>query len=144
VDDTTEEPWFWSGEDPRTEDEAAFITALRRRADGWERYGLRRDRTQVWMHESPHGGLWLLAHIDLVKDGHIVKTLRLDFDEYGTRGGHSPASLNWDADVPAVEAGVDLRPPEGISVPRSAGSVEELARRAADWFEWHLRRNAEA
>jgi hypothetical protein len=144
VDDTAEEPWFWSGDDPRTGDEAAFVAALRRRADGWERYGLTRADTQVRMQESRDGRSWLLVHIDLDKEGRPVKTMRLDFDEYGIRGGRSPASLNWDVDVPAVEAGVDLRPPEGISVPRSASPVEELAGRAADWFEWHLRRNAEA
>jgi len=60
--------------------------------------------------------------------------LRLDFDERGIRGGWSPASLNWDDGVRAEEARIDVSGPDGVRYLADGASVEDLARRAAEWF----------
>jgi hypothetical protein len=67
----------------------------------------------------------------------IIKTLRLDFDSAGIRGGWSTDNMDWDGDLRAEAAGVDMRPPQGISVMAEGTTPAELARVAAEWFERH-------
>jgi hypothetical protein len=64
----------------------------------------------------------------------VENTLRLDFDDRGIRGGWSPSCLNWDDGVRAEEALTDLAGPDGLDFPAAGASVQELARRAAEWF----------
>jgi hypothetical protein len=45
--------------------------------------------------------------------------------------------MDWDGDLRAEVAGVDTRPPEGISVMAEGSTPAELARAAAEWFERH-------
>jgi hypothetical protein len=67
----------------------------------------------------------------------LVKTLRLDFDSAGIRGGWSTGNMEWDASLRAEVAGVDTRPPDGISVTAEGNTPAGLARVAAEWFERH-------
>ncbi|RSN60572.1 hypothetical protein DMH01_14825 [Amycolatopsis sp. WAC 04182] len=87
-----------------------------------------------WLHADGDGTPWLLVSLDVVEDNAVLATLRLDFDERGIRGGWSPACLNWDDGVRAEEALIELSGPDGVIHPADGASVEDLARRAAEWF----------
>ena len=128
------ESWFWMAGSPRSEWEAEVAAGLSAEASGWVAHDLRPEHIQLWQHLFVDGRPWLLAHADLVVDGAISRTLRVDLDEQGFRGGWSPATLNWDADVPAREAGVDLSPPWGIDSPLGERSAAELGRSAGRWM----------
>jgi hypothetical protein len=67
----------------------------------------------------------------------LVKTLRLDFDSRGVRGGWSTDNMDWDANIRAEAAGVDMNPPGGISIAASGGTPDEMVRAAAAWFQRH-------
>ncbi|MFN8550554.1 MAG: hypothetical protein U0103_03615 [Candidatus Obscuribacterales bacterium] len=71
--------------------------------------------------------------------GQVLKTLRLDFDGVSIKGGWSPSNLNWDAEVPATDAGVDLSEPDGID--KTGENPNELACQAARWFLHHYESN---
>jgi hypothetical protein len=107
--------------EPRTEHEAIFIRDL----------AATNAELQWYDHVAPDGSPWLIVSYDFVVDHSILDTLRLDYDGEAIRGGWSPACLNWDDGVPAVEAGIDLSPPDGIE---RYGPPAELAAVAADWF----------
>jgi hypothetical protein len=96
------------------------------------------------------GAHWMVAYLTCVTGPHpgisgpypegqyrIIKTLRLDFDSAGIRGGWSTDNMDWDGDLRAEVAGVDTRPPEGISMPAAGNTPAELACAAAKWFERH-------
>ena len=67
----------------------------------------------------------------------LVKTLRLDFDSGGIRGGWSTDNMDWDANIRAEAAGVDMSSPDGISIMASDSTPDEIARAAAAWFQRH-------
>jgi hypothetical protein len=104
-----------------TDEETEFLTAL---LSG-------RSWLDVWRHEDADGTPWVIISLDLLKEGTIVETHRLDFDGSEIAGGRSPASLNWDSGVRADEAGVDTSS-NGI---RATGSLSTLAELAGDWFD---------
>lgn len=91
----------------------------------------------VWPHVDQDGSAWLCVSRDFTADGAIVRTLRVDFDGSGVRGGWSPAALNWDDGVRAEEAGVDVAPPDGILVETS--DPDAAADLVAQWFDAHER-----
>lgn len=95
-------------------------------------------------------GPWMLVvlHFDRDIGGEdcIVKTLRLDFDTAGIRGGWSRYNLNGDEDFRAEDMDVNTAPPDGISIPAAGHTMPELAQAAVDWFqrhwdEWEIVRN---
>ena len=67
----------------------------------------------------------------------LIKTLRLDFDSAGIRGGWSRDNMDWDADVRAEAAGVDVGPPDGISIMASESAPDEIVLAATAWFQRH-------
>jgi hypothetical protein len=96
------------------------------------------------------GAPWMVAYLTFMTGPHpeisgpypecqyrIIKTLRLDFDSAGIRGGWSTDNMDWDGDLRAEVAGVDTEPPQGISVMAEGSTPAELARVAAEWFERH-------
>ncbi|MEU5259252.1 hypothetical protein [Amycolatopsis sp. NPDC021455] len=87
-----------------------------------------------WLHADDDGSPWLLVSLDFIEMRAVRATLRLDFDERGIRGGWSPSCLNWDDGVRAEEALIDLTGPDGLVVPVAGTTVEDLARRGAEWF----------
>ncbi|MDP9073693.1 MAG: hypothetical protein M3N98_05855 [Actinomycetota bacterium] len=89
------------------------------------------NHLDVWLNESD-GRPWLTVSIDVVRDGVIRATWRVDFDGESICGGRSPACLNWDDGVSADEARIDMKPPRGI--PRTFGAAAELGAEAARWF----------
>lgn len=107
-----------------THAELAFATSLNALVPGLD----------YWLHVDDDGTPWLLVSSDLVEGGIVSATLRLDFDKRGIRGGWSPSCLIWDDGVRAEEALIDLAGPDGLVVPASGSSVEDLARHAAEWF----------
>jgi hypothetical protein len=109
----------------RTPEEAAFISQL----------SSLRLALDYWLHVAADGSPWVIVSHDFVVKDRILDTLRLDFDGRAIRGGWSPAYLNWDDGVSAVDAGIDTNPPDGISVD---GTPEELGRAASLWFERHI------
>lgn len=123
---------FWGGpRDEPTPAEVEFTDALEERAP---------MTLDFWLHEDPDGTPWLL--VSLTFSGgptgtSVIKTLRLDFDAAGMRGGWSKANLNWDDGVRAEHAKVDFGPPDGIRVD-GGKTPRELAQVAADWFAQHL------
>lgn len=116
--------WGGQREDGPTAEELAFTTSLNALAPGLD----------YWLHADDDGTPWLLVSLDLIQEHVIRDTLRLDFDARGLRGGWSPSCLNWDDGVRAEEALIDLAGPDGLLVPANGSSVEDLARRAAEWF----------
>ena len=126
--------WFLLNDSPRSRWESEVVEGLRRSADRLTQWGVRPEQTQTWQHTRTDGSDWLLAHIDLARDGVIVKTLRVDLDSAGFRGGWSPACLNWDASVAAEDAEIDLSPPEGIERKVSSDQPMALGTAAADWM----------
>lgn len=108
-----------------TEDEQEFFRLLSARI----------DEIQDWYHQDADGTLWMTASYDYVRDGGIVRTLRIDYDGSHLVGGWSPSSLNWDDGVRAGDAQIDTTPPEGIDC--SVTSPEDAAAIAADWFKTH-------
>jgi hypothetical protein len=60
----------------------------------------------------------------------------LDFDGREIKGGWSPAGLNWDDGVRAVDAEIEIESPDGVAF--RADEPEELARVAGEWFEHHV------
>jgi hypothetical protein len=81
-------------------------------------------------YPGPAGSRWSPPEGDY----HLVKTWRLDFDSAGIRGGLSIDHMDWDGDLRAEVAGVDTRPPQGISVMAEGRTSAELAHAAAEWF----------
>jgi len=95
-----------------------------------------------WLHSrSDDQSPWMLVSLTLVDEQKnlVLKTLRLDFDGGSIKGGWSPSDLNWDADVPALEAEIDLTEPDGID--KTGENPKELARLAAAWFLRHYESN---
>lgn len=45
--------------------------------------------------------------------------------------------MDWDANIRAEAAGVDMNPPDGISIAASGSTPDEMARAAATWFQRH-------
>jgi hypothetical protein len=116
----------WGGQregDP-TVSELTFATSLNALAPGLD----------FWLHADDDGTPWLLVSLDLIEGDTVRNTLRLDFDSRGIRGGWSPSCLNWDDGMRAEDALIDLAGPDGLVLPANRLSIEELARRAAEWF----------
>jgi hypothetical protein len=113
----------------RTSEEERFVGAVMRQVPG----------LHDWYHVDGQGRPWVMLSLDFVTDGVVRATLRLDFDGARIQGGWSPACLNWDAEVRAVEAGIDLTPPVGIE--KRSEDPTLLADRAVEWFRWHLTRS---
>jgi hypothetical protein len=126
----------WDGPGPRTDAEEVFASTLRTLCSDLD--------VDFCFHEGADGRIWLMAYIDLVQDGRIRDTLRLDFDERGIRGGRSPAFLDWDDGVRAEDADVDAGPPDGVDVSGDGRSPEQLACIAGEWFAGHHRRWADS
>jgi hypothetical protein len=116
------------GEDPGgiarelTEAERAFLEAL----------GEGPPWLDAWLYRDPDGTPWLIVTLDLLRNGRLYKTLRVDFDGQRILGGDSPAGMNGDDGVRAVPAGIDTAGPEGIAL--EGHDPEELARAARAWF----------
>lgn len=90
----------------------------------------------LWTDED--GTPWVMTYLGLLggADGRtIMRTLRLDFDSAGIRGGWSPYNMNGDAGVRAAKAGVDTSPPQGIAMAADGSTPAELARAAAEWYQ---------
>ncbi|GGP73722.1 hypothetical protein [Saccharothrix coeruleofusca] len=121
---TAEIDWGGQREGGATEAELAFAMSLNGLVPGLD----------YWLHADDDGTPWLLVSLDSIEDRAVRDTLRLDFDERGIRGGWSPSCLNWDGGVRAEEALIDLSGPDGLVHPADGSSVEDLARRAAEWF----------
>ncbi|GGS43118.1 hypothetical protein [Actinokineospora fastidiosa] len=116
----------WGGQrggDP-TAAELAFMTALAALVPGLD----------YWLHADDDGTPWLLVSLDIVEGDSIRDTLRLDFDERGIRGGWSPACLNWDDGMRAEDALIEMSAPDSLVHPAGESSIDDLARRAAEWF----------
>ncbi len=106
----------------RTEAEAAFLGLVLDRIDGLD----------VWPRELKDGTPWLLLSLDLPLNGsHIEAVARLDFMGDTVRGGYSPAFLNWDSELTAGEAGIEVSGPAGLDL---TDSVETLAAETVRWF----------
>jgi hypothetical protein len=122
----TAESIDWGGqrEGEPTDAELAFATSLNSLAPGLD----------YWLHADDDGTPWLLVSLDFIEKSVVSATLRLDFDDRGIRGGWSPSCLNWDDGVRAEEALIDLAGPDGLVVTAAGTSVEDLARRSAEWF----------
>jgi hypothetical protein len=123
---------FW-GEDREepTEAEEEFTELLDR---------LSRLNIQYIFVEDDRGPWTLVAlsftrHID--GENHAFKTLRLDFDSDGIRGGWSLHNLDGDSRVRAEPAHVDTGPPDGISMLAANHTIPELAQAAVDWSQRH-------
>ena len=101
--------------------ERRFVAALRSRVDD----------VDIWLHAT-HDASWLIASFDVVQDGRVARTWRVDFDQLAVTGGLSPASLNWDDGLSAAEAGISTQPPLGLPV--THGTPEDLAELVADWL----------
>jgi hypothetical protein len=115
----------WGGRREPTTPEAAeadFATRLSARVDG----------LAFWLHEDRRGP-WLLVSLDVVTRRE-TRTLRLDFDHDGLRGGWSPGNLNWDDGMRAEDAGVDTAPPDGLLRPAAGHTVDQLVDAAAAFF----------
>ena len=107
---------------PPTQGESDFIAEVQRLV----------PEVQEWFLEDPDGTPWVIVSYDLMGPSGMRDTLRVDYDGESIRGGVSPANLNWDAEVRATEAGIDLSPPNGI---HAAGlSPVEAARAASTWL----------
>lgn len=92
-----------------------------------------------WLHEDT-GGPWLLVSMDVPGRGpRAGRTLRLDFDARGIRGGWSPASLNWDDGLRAGRAAINTTPPEGFDVDSPPATLDDLVGLAAAFFRSHGR-----
>ena len=91
---------------------------------------------QDWYHRDPDGSLWMTASVDVVGNEGITTTWRCDYDGQRLLGGRSPANLNWDDGVRALEAGIAVSGADGLD------SVEPDPGRAADvavaWFKKRL------
>jgi hypothetical protein len=91
---------------------------------------------QDWYHADEDGTPWMTVSHDFVRDGAVTATLRCDYDGTRLLGGWSPALLNWDDGVRALDAGVVTAPPDGldarVSDPGTAAAV------AAAWFASHV------
>lgn len=83
-----------------------------------------------WLHEDDDSTPWMMVSRDIVRGGGIVAVPRVDIDTNGAKGGLSPAHLNWDDGVRALDAGVDTTGPHGFEQPRSAELIGQLA----SWF----------
>lgn len=90
-----------------------------------------------WLHSLPSDrSPWMLVSLTFCNEkGGVLKTLRLDFDGVRIKGGWSPGNLNWDCEIPATEAGVNLGEPDGID--KAGESPELLAQLASSWFLNH-------
>ena len=115
--------WGGTGRAP-TPAEAVFAAELHRRLPG----------LQYWLHADADGTPWLLVSLDIVKNGGVQDTLRLDFDAAGICGGWSPSALNWDDGVRAAAVGIDRHAKDGMQY-GSGHSPAQLAAFAADWFK---------
>ncbi|SES40523.1 hypothetical protein [Lentzea albida] len=116
--------WGGQREGNPTVSELTFATSLNALAPGLE----------FWLHADDDGTPWLLVSLDLIEGDTVRDTLRLDFDSRGIRGGWSPSCLNWDDGMRAEDALINLAGPDGLVLPAKRLSIEELARRAAEWF----------
>ena len=94
-----------------------------------------------WYHQDGDGAPWMLVSLDLCEDDRVSRTLRIDVDESGIRGGESPACLNWDHGVRAEAAEIGLTPPGGLSM--SGSDVAALGTAASAWF-WERSKSLEA
>lgn len=107
---------------PLTQAESDFIAQVQRLVPG----------IQEWFLEDPDGIPWVMVSFDVLGPRGMSDTLRVDYDGVSVRGGVSPAHLNWDAEVRATDAGIDLEPPKGVY---AAGlSPIEAARTASTWI----------
>lgn len=82
-----------------------------------ERLGLWLDH--YWWSDAD-GTPWMVLYLAFLQgpEGQqsLAKTLRLDFDSGGIRGGWSTGMMDWDSDLRAAAAGVDTAAPQGISM----------------------------
>jgi hypothetical protein len=108
--------------DARTPDEDRFLAA----------FPSGPPYVDVWPRADTDGSPWLCLSMDLLGDGMIWRTLRVDFDGITIKGGVSPAHLNWDDGVRAAVAGIDTNPPLGFAA--AVTTPEEAAGLVADWF----------
>ena len=86
----------------------------------------------LWFHTDERQVQWLLVSLTLSHEGRVRRTVRLDVDTKGIRGGDSPAHLNWDSGVRAEDARIDFSPPRGIRL--DGDGVAVLGRAALEWF----------
>lgn len=91
---------------------------------------------QFWLHEDD-GVPWMIVSLDQMEGQHVVRTLRLDFDAAGARGGWSKGLLNWDDGVRAERAEVEFEGESGLVLRSDAESLESLSDKAAVWFLQH-------
>jgi hypothetical protein len=126
------EPKRGEGREEPTAAEAEFTQLL----DGLSRLNIDQNG-----FATDDRGPWMLLALHFCRDiggvDHIVKTLRLDFDDAGIRGGWSRCNLNGDEDFRAEYANVDTAPPNGISMSTADNTMPELAQAALDWFQRH-------
>src|ERR671921_819775 len=108
-------------EDP-TAVETAFFTAL----------AVHLPQVQDWYHRDADGLLWMTASVDDVRNGRMLATWRCDYDGHRLLGGASPAFLNWDDGVRALDAGVVVAGPEGLDAIET--DPNRAAETAASWF----------
>lgn len=96
---------------------------------------------EFYFWQDRDGMPWMVAFRSFIEmrgaDMALVKTLRLDFDSGGVRGGWSTGNMDWDANLRAEAAGVDMNLPDGISIAASGSTPDQMARAAAAWFERH-------
>ena len=111
-----------------TGQEASFFAALCDRV----------PNLQDWYHTDADGTPWMIVSYDLVVDNVVRATLRLDYDEQTLRGGWSPACLNWDDGIRAVEAGIDTDAPDGLLIRDPADP--ETTTIATTWFTERIAR----
>ena len=119
----------WGTREP-TAAEADFIVRLE---------ALMPRALEFCFRQDPDGTPWMIAFDSFSEvrgaDMALIKTLRVDFDSGGARGGWSTNNMGWDAEIRAEEAGVDINPPGGISIAASGSTPDEMVRAVAAWFQ---------
>lgn len=108
-------------QEPTTK-EVTFFQALTSRVEG----------VQDWYHRDADGSAWMTASVDVLEDGRMFTTWRCDYDGHRLLGGRSPANLNWDDGVRAIEAGVKVSAADGLDA--TEPDPYRAAQLAASWF----------
>jgi hypothetical protein len=110
-------------EQPPTPDEAAFYASVLASVPA----------AHDWYHADDDGTLWMTVSYDVVADGGVTETWRVDFDGRELVAGRSPAGLNWDDGVRGRETGMSLAAPHGFVA--AVDSVEQAAGVTVAWFD---------
>lgn len=122
--------WF-EVESYRTEQERAFVAAIRKRANDWGDLDVWADDSFTQRREDR-----LILALDLVdRERHsVLRTLRADYDETGVVVGPDPSGQ--------LVGGIDTSRGDAV-VHRGGGTPESLADIVADWMENEMRRPIE-